>query len=244
MNLVFNMHPENKTTSAAPRISAPVNPKVVAHQEGERLEEQLRTVFIFNLPQNITLQNVSDAISEGSVLMIQFMQDADNGRRFVGIVFQYARDANTFREVLLKERADRQPGRFRFIAEVGQGPPYPYDELLEKMEHQYTRRLTIVKRGFFFAFNKKELRKICTKIVGADKIQLIHLYNGGNASVVFADVKSAIEVKAKFDQMAMHKEKAGSKLAVSFDELLTTFSKDPCYAEMATHTDLPNQNAD
>jgi RNA recognition motif-containing protein len=244
-NLVFNLHPEHKPNNAAPRIQAPVNPNVIAHQQGETLEEQMRTVIIFNLPQTTTLQDVSSAIAEGPILMIRFNTDSDNGNRYVGIVFQYAQDANAFREVLLQERAYSQPCRFRFIVEVGQGPPYPYDDLLEDMEPPMngSRRLTIVKKGFFFQFTKRELRKICTSIAGPDKIQLIWVYNGGNASVVFADVKSAVAVKTKFDQMAAGKAKVGVNM-VPFEGLSTTFSKDPCFAEMNLYTDIPDYNED
>ncbi|KAG0651281.1 hypothetical protein D0Z07_2113 [Hyphodiscus hymeniophilus] len=191
-HLVFNLHPENKSSSTAPRVSAPVNPNVIAHQQGESLEEQMRVVIILNLPQNITLQDVSDAISEGPVLMIHFASDADNGHRYVGIIFQYAEDAKAFRMALIQEKIDKQPGRFRFIVDVGdESMTYPYDEMLENMDPPMiaTRRLTIVKKAFFFVLTKKDLRKICISIVGSEKIQLIWFYNGGNATVIFADVK-------------------------------------------------------
>ena len=243
-NLVFNLHLEKNSGSAAPRIQGPMNPDVIAHQQGESIEEQLRTVIIFNLPQTITLQDVSDAISEGPVLMIQFATDVDNGNRYVGIVFQYAEHAKAFREILLQERIESQPGRFRFVVEVGEERlSYPYDELLEDMEPPMngTRRLTIVKKAFFFAFTKRELRKACSRIVGADKIQLIWLYNGGNASVVFADVKSAVAVKTKFDKMAANRARFGTNM-VSFEGLSTNFSKDPCFTSMNLYTDIPEHN--
>lgn len=244
-NLVFNLHPENKPTSSAPRVQARVSPNVVAHQHGESLEEQMRTVLIFNLPNNITLTDVSEAIREGPVLMITFGTDTETGKKYVGIVFQYAHDANAFYQHLLHEKATSTPGRFRFIVEAGQGPPYAYDELLEDMDHPMlaSRRLTIVKKGFFFQFGKKHLRKLCVDLVGANKLQLVWLYNGGNASVVFADVKSAVAVKILLDQKAVSKAKGGPNM-VSFEGLTTTFSKDPCVADMNLVTDIPDHNED
>lgn len=244
-NLMFDLHPENKPSSSAPRVQAPANPSSIAHQQGERLEEQMRVVLIYNLPPTITLRDVSDAISEGPVLSIKFLADADNGNRFAGIVFQYARDAHAFHQVLLQERENSTPGRFRFIVDVGQGPPYPYDDDLEDMAEPMgaSRRLTIVKKGFFFQYGKKQLRKFCVDLVGAEKIQLIWFYNGGNASVVFSDVKSAVAVKTKLDRMAAGKEKSGNNM-VSFEGLCTSFSKDPCFSEMNLVTDIPEYNED
>jgi hypothetical protein len=244
-NLVFNLHPENKPGSTAPRLTAHNSPVVTFHQQCESLAEQMRTVLIFNLPSTLTLNDVSNAICEGPVLLIKFGTDPENGNRFVGIIFQYARHADAFHQHLLQERKNSAPGRFRFIVDVGLGPPYNYDDLLEEMEPPIcaSRRLTIVKKGFFYQFGKKSLRKFCSDLVGPDKIQLIWLYNGGNATVIFSEVRAALTVKTKLDQMAAIKAKGGPNM-VSFEFLATTFSRDPCIADMNLVTDVPDLNED
>jgi hypothetical protein len=243
-HLMFDLHPENKSSSSAPRVQAPVNPDVIAHAKGEPIEEQMRVVFIFNLPPSVTLKDVSDAVSEGPVLNIKFAADTDNGNRYAGIVFQYAQDAHAFYQVLLEERANSTPGRFRFIVDAGRDTPYPYDEELEMMGEPMfaSRRLTIVKKGFFFQFTKRQLRQLCEKLVGPEKIQLIWLYNGGNGTVVFSEVKSAVTIKTELDRMAVGKGK-GNVTAV-FADLHTTFSKDPCVADLRLITDIEELNAD
>ena len=244
--LMIDLHRDGRPGGSAPRVQAPATTRVVPYIQGEPIAEQMRVVIIYNLPAFVTLKDVSEAIREGPLLSIRFANDADTGARFCGIVFQYARDANAFYQVLVQERANDTPGRFRFIVEAGQGPPYPYDEELETMEEPMhaSRRLTVVKSRFFFQLGKKQLRRLCGEIAGgADKVQLIWLYNGGNATVVFSDVKSAVAVKTKFDQMERSKATYGNNMA-SFQGVTTTFSKDPCFTDMNLITDIPDLNED
>jgi len=73
------------------------------------------------------------------------------------------------------------------------------------------------------------LTDLCCKIAGQDNVQLVWLYNGGNATVVFADVESAIKVKKVLDKRA-NASHNGAQCAESivWKGLQTTFSKDPC----------------
>jgi len=56
---------------------------------------------------------------------------------------------------------------------------------------------------------------------------MIWLYNGGNATVVFADVASAVKVKKELDKRASSAGEPGGESAI-WAGLHTTFSKDPC----------------
>lgn len=96
-----------------------------------------------------------------------------------------------------------------------------------------TRRLTIVKSRLFFIFKEPKLRALCEKEVGAGAIQLIWLYNGGNATVVFAKVEDAVAVKKRLDALGEAAEPSSH-----FFGLQTTFSKDPCVQEIHFITDL------
>ncbi|KAG4436041.1 hypothetical protein IFR05_008473 [Cadophora sp. M221] len=228
---IIELRPEHKSSNVGPRL-IPVGriPKVVSTRE-EPLTEQMRLVFLLNLPNTIGLQEITQAIQEGPLVRIQFGVDTDNQARFVGIIFQHAIHAEAFQNVLIKERERSRPERFRFIVDVVRGDAVPADHIIRSMnDHPFaTRRLTIVKGKFFFMFGERQLKDLCCKIAGDDNVQLVWLYNGGNATVVFADVESAIKVKRVLDKKA----KATTDGVVGAESIVwkglqTTFSKDPC----------------
>lgn len=195
----------------------------------EPLEEQKRVILLLNLPNNIHLRDVSDAVREGPLVKIVFGQNDDDKTRYAGIIFQNAGDATRFFEVLQKERRLSRPDRFRFIVDAVIGDPFPVNDDIKAMSYptNASRRLTIVKARFFFMFKEEHLKRLCEKLVGPDNIQLIWLYNGGNATVVFADVASAIKVKKELDRRAAMAGKDAGESEI-WSGLHTTFSKDPC----------------
>ncbi len=187
-------------------------------------------IFLLNLPHNVGLSDVSNAVQEGPLVRIQFGYDQEENTRFAGVIFQHAKDAEAFYDVLMQERQESRPDRFRFIVDVVKGDPLAADETIKAMSASpfATRRLTIVKGKFFFMFGERQFRDLCVRIAGEDNVQLVWLYNGGNATVVFADVASAIKVKKVLDKKAsMSRDQQGNEPVV-WKGLQTTFSKDPC----------------
>lgn len=68
-SLTVDLHPESRPLNSAPRLH-PVGriPSISSTGNIEPMAEQMRVVFILNLPQNMTLADISDAIKEGSVV--------------------------------------------------------------------------------------------------------------------------------------------------------------------------------
>ncbi|KAH6669572.1 hypothetical protein B0J14DRAFT_628955 [Halenospora varia] len=241
--------PNSRVIELHPRIGAPPRlrpigriPSVSSPRDGEAMTEQMRVIFLLDLPPNIGLQDISDAVQEGPLRSINFGTDdttnEDRVSRYAGVVFQFARDAEMFYAALCKEKVDSRPYRFKFIVDAARGPAFPMDEPLKAMGSPLfaTRRLTIVKSKFFFMFGERQLRHFCIRLVGDDAIQLIWLYNGGNATVVFANVESAITVKQALDDRAAGRNLGPGQSASTFEGLLTTFSKDPCVAPLELKT--------
>jgi hypothetical protein len=205
-----------------------------ANAESER--GLMRVVFLIDIPKNITLQEVSDAIHEGPLRSINFGIDGQTNKRYVGVVFQHAEDAERFHRVLVQEKEESVPGRFRFTVDTGRDT-FPTDEVIKAMGAPTwaTRRLTLVKGGFFFKCNEHNLTKSVEKLVTPDKIQRIHLYNGGNATIIFSDVASAILVKKRLDELAMPGSQPDGRPGF-WEGLVTTFSKDPCVQPLEMRT--------
>jgi hypothetical protein len=208
----------------------------------ELQSEKMRVVFLLNLPNNLTLQDVSNGVQEGPLVQISFGFDEVEQARFAGVVFQYARDAELFHQVLLKEKAESRPERFRFIMEAVRGDPFPSDERIKAMADpniNASRRLTMVKKGFFFVCGERHLIQLCNNTVGEENVQLVWLYNGGNATVVFSNVGSAMKMKAELDKLTAGAGLPGGKPAV-WTGLQTTYSKDPCQVPLVLTTALNN----
>lgn len=194
----------------------------------EPLAEQKRVILLLNLPNNITLKDISDAVREGSLNKIVFGINEEDKTRYAGIIFHKAAHADDFYYILQRERELSRPHRFRFIVDVCVGEPFPANDEIRAMDYPTyaTRRLTMVKAGFFFMFKEDHLRRLCARLVPEENIQLIWLYNGGNATVVFADVGSAMKVKAELERKTAMAGKINGEPEI-WTGLVTTFSKDP-----------------
>lgn len=206
----------------------------------ESIAGQNRVIFILSLPQHITLRKVSDAISEGPIASIRFGTNADDASRYVGIVFQNAWDAGKFYVHMQQEHKRQQPPyRLGFLADVLRGDPHPADDSIRAMAAPVyaRRRLTIVKSKLFFLWKKSELETLCNKHVGEENVQMVHLYNGGNATVCFAGVEAAIKIKSLLTRMAHDKGRV-------WEGMYINYSKDPCEAELRFLSDLPSSGGD
>ncbi|TVY34571.1 hypothetical protein LSUB1_G008006 [Lachnellula subtilissima] len=237
---IINLHPPARAFTG-PRVKPAGRftgaPSVISD---EPMVDQARVVFLLDMPRLLTLQEVSDAVIEGPLRSITFSTDESNGKPYVGIIFQYAQDSESFYQVLCKERADSRPGRFKFVVDAIRGDPFPMDANIKAMGSPTyaTRRLTMVKSRFFFMVNERSLRQFCEKYagVGPDMIQLVWIYNGGNATIVFADVGEAIKVKSKLDDYSMGIGVLDRQAEATWAGLQTTFSKDPCVAPLELKT--------
>jgi RNA recognition motif-containing protein len=235
---VINIVPASRV-AAGPRLK-PVGriPSISGPRGGESHIQTIRVVHLLGIPNNLGLQDISNAVREGALRAIRFGINAEDGSRWAGIVFQHASEAEAFWQVLSREKAEGKPERFKCIVEAVRGDPFQQDDILRAMGPPTfaSRRLTIVKSKFFFMFGEKHLRGLCEKLVGKENIQLIWLYNGGNATIVFADVESAMLVKEKLDDMAAGRGLPNSQSASTWEGLQTTFSKDPCVAPLELKT--------
>ncbi|CZT04366.1 hypothetical protein WAI453_011437 [Rhynchosporium graminicola] len=228
---VIELHPTHKRTNLASRLNRVGRiPSIVVPAFEEPLADQMRLIFLLNLPNTIDLAAITSAVNEGPLVRIHFGNDNEQQppSRFVGIIFQWAEHADAFYNALIEEREKSRPRKFRFLVEVVKGDPVPTDHIIHSMSHDpwATRRLTIVKGGFFFMFCERQLKEFCYKIAGEENVQKVWLYNGGNATVVFADVESAIKVKNSFDKRA--NDSTNDAEFATWKGLQTTFSKDPC----------------
>ena len=194
--------------------------------------EQLRLVFILNVPQTLKFQDLENAIKEGPLRSMHFGMDETNESRYAGVVFHKAADAEEFVRILQLEKLRSRPGRFNWCPEVVRSE-FAMDNILSKMNAPMyaTRRLTLVKGGLFFQFHSNQLTAMIEKEIGEGHIMTLFYYNGGNATVVFTEVGYAIKAKEKLDRYASTAGVPGGA-PLAWDGLQVTFSKDPCAAPL------------
>jgi hypothetical protein len=166
---------------------------------------------------------------------MRFGFDENDGKKYAGIIFQYAKDAESFYQVMRKERAESKPTRFAFPVEAARGEPFLCDDIIKIMTPPKcaSRRLTIVKSKFFSNFRESDFRSLCEEKVSAENIQCIWLFNAGNATVVCTNVRSAVRLKKELEKLS-----AAAPEESNFYGLQVTYSKDPCVQEIHYITDM------
>lgn len=207
-------------------------------ESAEPKDAQMRVVFLLDIPNNITYENVSDAIHEGPLHSIRFGINGDNNSRFSGVVFQHSGDAQRFYAALQLNEAEKLR-RFRWNVKSAMGPPFPADEIINAMTFKEedpsaclaTRRLTLVRSQLFSQYSEIQLEDLFSKVVRREFIQKIFLYNSGNATVIFAGVQEAITVKKHLEEME-RKAGRGNGVPPIFKGLSIFFSKDPCQQQI------------
>ena len=225
--------PSVSTRGKAPGkgVSAALGPDSTSATKEPQIS-QSRIVWLIGCPANMTLHDVSNGIHEGPLVSICIVDDFDPVRcpgRAACVIFKEAQDALSFYHSNNKMVFTNNRGRYVSDVRFELGLPYPADDNIRSMDAPTfaRRRLTFVRSHLFAASNltkarfQQDLEKHCSQ---PDNIELIHLYNSGNATVVFAGVHIAREVKEAF--LAYSKQKG------PYHGVQVTYSKDPCEHEM------------
>ncbi|KAI9717918.1 MAG: hypothetical protein M1812_004445 [Candelaria pacifica] len=240
----INLRPQPSSVTTPTRatgklVSATQGPHPISPPK-EPQTSQSRIIWLINCPANMTLKDVSEGIHEGPLASIYIVDDYDPVRcpgRAACIIFKEAQDALSFYHSNNKMVFTNNRGRYVSDVRFELGMPYPADDNIRSMEGPTfaRRRLTFVRSHLFAASNltktrfQQDLVKHCAQ---ADDIELIHLYNSGNATVVFASVELARVVKEAF--MDFSKQKG------PYEAVQVTYSKDPCENEMRLITIFKN----
>ncbi|KAL9115698.1 MAG: hypothetical protein Q9227_000066 [Pyrenula ochraceoflavens] len=200
-----------KRTAAVPFEERPVS----AHE--------LRVVWVQFFGARKSLSEITKEIQEGPLLSVAYSQ-ADSA---VCIIFQHSANARAF----LCRNQEFQDRRGRSLygpnVQLLEGQAYPYDNDLRRMESPANerRRLTFARSKLFCpvecGVSEQAFTQHIYDIVGSENVELVWLFNTGNATVVFTATSIARLVRDEFRRYAMTRGNAYWDLQVSF-------SHDPC----------------
>ena len=190
-----------------------------AYQESKA--ETKRVVWIRGTTSNTPLSFLTSKITQGPILSVTWVEDAS----MTCIIFQHAAHAAAFVAAdahLIRYTGDGIYGpTSSFTVELGV-LGFAKDENLDLMEtNGHTRRLTFARQGLFASVPRDRFEKDIVAAAGADHVELIHLYNSGNATVVFSGVMIAAVVRGKFLEKARLRH-------CPYEGVQVSFSVDPC----------------
>jgi hypothetical protein len=159
-----------------------------------------RVVFIKGIKGGITLRDVTKHINEGALMSITITRESSEpasssasssapGLYSACVIFMVAAHAHNFIERC--KTAQKSSGKPLYGAgtSVLPGNPWPEDDDIRAMiADKERRRLIFAAGGLFARISRDQFVADVTEIAGAANVELIWLFNTGNATVVFASV--------------------------------------------------------
>ena len=221
------------STQATRPINAvgPSNPDL-----NEPPAEQQRVVWVRGCARNTTLRFISEKIHEGAIMSILFdvdpLDSTNANSRAACVIFHQAANALEFIEANRNTAAVTGSCRYGPGYSIEPGLAWPADDEIRAMDahpHQ-RRRLTVVGKGLFNRVPRKRFEADIKKIAGECNVELIWLYNHGNATVVLASVKVARVVHERLV--------ARARSGGPYGGAVITFTSDPCESTMVLCTQL------
>ncbi|RMZ92140.1 hypothetical protein DV736_g622, partial [Chaetothyriales sp. CBS 134916] len=185
----------------------------------EGSEQDMRVVWISGWGQNRPLSDVTGVLSHGPIFSMVYSPENDA----VCVIFEHAASA----EVLCQHESYHQQhngvSMFGGRCTVVTGLPYPEDEGIRRMANPIyeRRRLTFVRSQLFaHGMTQQQFQKDIEQEVGAKNVELVWLFNTGNATVVFTSTANARRVRDRFRAEAKHNG--------PYRDVQVSFSHDPC----------------
>ncbi|MCJ1248840.1 hypothetical protein MMC30_006061 [Trapelia coarctata] len=222
INLVTSMS-DFKESTVPPAMSKP--------NVHEAMEKQARIVFVRACSKTTKLRDITKHITEGPLMSILIEKEPSYPPLSACIIFMDAAHAIEF---VQKNGAATNINRHSLYGsgtQVVGGGPWPEDDEIRAMtSRRERRRLTFSAGGLFQRVSRDTFKADIYAIAGEASVELIWLFNTGNATVVFASVRVARAVKTRFMTQT-----SGSKL---YEGLRISYSSDPCEKELHLVTQM------
>ena len=203
----------------------------------ESLEEQLRVVWIAPAsPSRFTLLEITSKIPGGALNSICFSETTD-GEEGACLVFMMASSAKEFFSLHAYNCRKGRP-TFGQGVELYFGKPMPATPSILAMGTKELglarRRLTIARRQLFNEVTRDKFEYQIDRWVGEHNVELLFLYNSGNATVVLASVECAMHVKDKLEALG--------RRGGSYKGITVSYSRDSTETPLHLLSDIPDRN--
>ena len=159
----------------------------------EPIELQQRVVFVRGCKKGTKLRSITKRIKEGPLMSVMLERDPGQSALLSAcIIFQMAEHALEF--VRMNRLLLQTIGQTRYGpgVTVVQGGPWPEDAEIRAMSRRERRRLTFSGSGLFARVPRNKFQADIAAIAGEHNVELIWLFNAGNATVVLASVSDIV----------------------------------------------------
>ncbi|EXJ83317.1 hypothetical protein A1O1_06938 [Capronia coronata CBS 617.96] len=193
-------------------------------------DEDYRCLWIYGWTKERALSTITDRVNTGAVFSMAFVEEYGA----VCIIFQYASAAMAFMGENSQALRDSGVSLFGPLQTVRYGEPYPENADIRRMgsPSNERRRLTFARQQLFTnGLNEEQFKKDLIDMVGTDNVELVWLFNTGNATVVFSSTVIARIVRDEF----LHR----SRKPGPYHDVHVGFSHDPCERPMNLITQIP-----
>lgn len=198
--------------------------------------EQRRVIWVRGCSKNTTLRFISEKIHEGALMSILFdvdpLDSSNPNSRAACVIFHRAASALEF--IAANQTLEKETGSCRYGPgySIEPGLEWPADDEIRTMDAQpqQRRRLTVVGKALFLRVPRQRFKADITRIAGESNVELVWLYNHGNATVVFASVKVARVVHERLT--------ARARSGGPYGGAVVTYTADPCEMTMVLCTQL------
>ncbi|MCJ1378845.1 hypothetical protein MMC17_001944 [Xylographa soralifera] len=177
-----DLTPEEFEELVAPMCTNP-NPSEAVRKQG-------RVVYIRGCKKGTQLKDITAHITEGAVMSIFIEEDPSYPPLSACIIFMDYEHAAEFMGKNAREIG--RSGKALCGKEIVPGGPWAEDDEIRSMAppRRERRRLTFSCSGLFQRISRDQFKADIEAIAGAAQVELIWLFNVGNATVVFASVRA------------------------------------------------------
>ncbi|EHY56863.1 peptide-methionine (S)-S-oxide reductase [Exophiala dermatitidis NIH/UT8656] len=232
------------TWAAVAATDIPGNNRLIKFRPSDALKRQItneeppvqpkdgdyRCVWIYGWTKDKPLSRVSERITTGAIFSMAFVEEYGA----VCVIFQFAHAAVLFFEENARIVRDSGASVFGPGVSVKYGEPYPETADIRRMAAPANerRRLTFARSQLFTnGMNEERFKNDLIEMVGRQNVELVWLFNTGNATAVFSSTVIARIVREEFLRR--------SKAKGPYHDVGVGFSHDPCERPMNLITQIP-----
>ncbi|KAK7897575.1 hypothetical protein LTR67_004203 [Exophiala xenobiotica] len=193
-------------------------------------DEDFRCVWIYGWNKDRPLGTVTERISYGAIFSMVYVEQ----HQAACVIFQYASSAMALVDEDSRYRRDCGTGLFGPNTMIKFGEAYSENADLQRMSAPINerRRLTFARQQLFTnGMNEQRFKKDLVELVGEQNVELVWLFNTGNATVVFSSTVIARLVR---DDFIKRSRKPGP-----YQDVQIGFSHDPCERPLNLITQIP-----
>ncbi|KAJ4520097.1 hypothetical protein HRR83_002060 [Exophiala dermatitidis] len=219
-NRLIKFRPSDALKRRITNEEPPVQPK----------DGDYRCVWIYGWTKDKPMSRVSERITTGAIFSMAFVEEYGA----VCVIFQFAHAAVLFFEENARIVRDSGASLFGPGVSVKYGEPYPETADIRRMAAPANerRRLTFARSQLFTnGMNEERFKNDLIEMVGRQNVELVWLFNTGNATAVFSSTVIARIVREEFLRR--------SKAKGPYHDVGVGFSHDPCERPMNLITQIP-----